>query len=319
MLQVIYLMIILILAGIIYFLIQKQKKIRSQAEEWIEKSRNETASTINETENRLKEESETKIKNIMTENSATIAGIEESYEKRLGRYEELIDYLQGAQRSEKTFTAYQHLAAIKKILVQSNRISSQQMVVAGNAIVPAKTVGGDLSVVRADILFLLPTGLYVVDTKRYRGKIFHGMNTENAQGFERLIGEIVPKPESGTEETLILSKRMEQGNSNENFLRITIDCHSDISAPVMKATSEFRAYLSDHRISVERIVPVIYFMDDSADQMKTENFSERERPLICLSQNDLYQMISQELDQEEWILATEKIQKIKQLISEINH
>ncbi|MDD9149554.1 hypothetical protein OYT88_13460 [Sporolactobacillus sp. CQH2019] len=314
MVHVIYLAIILILIGIIYFLFQKQQKIKSRAEEQIEKSQNETSATISETENRIKEESETKIKHIMTENSATIAGIEESYEKKLGRYEELIAYLRGTQRSEKTFAVYQNLTAIRKILVQSKRISARQMAFAGNIIVPVRAGGSDFS--RADIILLLPTGLYLLDTRKYKGKVFHGISPEHAQGFERLIKENIPSLANGSEETLVMSGDRKQRDGNLDFLRITIDCYSDLAAPIMQAVPEFRAYLGNRQVNAERIVPVLYFMDDSADHAKAENFSEKEWPLICLNQNDLYQMISQELDREEWIFTAEKLLKIKRLFSE---
>lgn len=314
MTHVVYLVIILILAGIVYYLIRKQKKIKGQAETWMEQSKNETSAAISETENRLKQDSETKIKTLLTENNATIAGIEESYEKRLERDEELIDYLRGTQRSEKTFAAYQSLAAIKKILMQADRLSAQQMVIAGNVIIPTRTDEDSFSAARTDTLVILPTGLYPIDTKRYRGKVFHGITRENAHGFDRLIEEVSPNHENQSEQTVVLGKR--QNEKSGNVIRITVDCHPEISAPVMRAAAEFRSYLDTHGISVKHIVPIIYFMDDPADDMKTENFSERGLPRICLNQNDLYQMINKELNQEEWILSAGEQQKMKQLFSE---
>ncbi|HDX9614903.1 TPA: NERD domain-containing protein, partial [Bacillus toyonensis] len=182
---IICIVFILISGSMAYFFYKKTTALHTEKQMMLQEHQQEK----NDIEHDLKQENqnlEVAYKNILIQEKekyeTEVAEIQESINE-LNNY---IEDIQKYSRNSGEIITHQILSELKRTWVSNGALSETDMYIIPNVFIPF-TYNGKVRTRQIDHLILLPVGIYVVETKYWRGKIVHGLTKKRAKNFSFLL------------------------------------------------------------------------------------------------------------------------------------
>ncbi|WKB34740.1 nuclease-related domain-containing protein [Terrilactibacillus sp. S3-3] len=311
--EVFYIIIVVLMAGVIFYLLRRQKKIRHETREWIEQNKKETAASMAIIEERLKTESEEAIQEMMAEHSVLVANIEDAYERQLHQKQEYIDYLKRTWHNAGEAETFKILSNIKKIFIREHLLSDNEMLIIGNIFIPYSSETGEMKLGHIDHLVLLPSGLYAIETKNWPGQVFHGLTKTNAHGFGFLLAMLCPNAANEEEHTLVFTRQKNNGLENPDGA-VNVALYTEIGAQVSEAAKQLMKKIAAYDSRVSKVKPIICLGGQKSAEDRSANFTTREKPLVFSDQKTLYLFFQNEIKQQNRLFTEEDLGKIGRMV-----
>lgn len=312
--DVFYIIMIVLMAGTIFYLLKRQRKLRRETQEWIERSKKETAASIALNEERLKNESEEAVRKMMADHSVLVADIEDTYERQLQQKQESIDYLKRNWHNSEEMETFKMLSNIKKIFIKEHLLSDKGMLIIGNIFIPSFSETGGMKLGHIDHLVLLPSGLYAIETKDLPGRVFHGLSRANAHGFHLFLDMLCPNAANEEEHTLIFTKKKNNGPDENPDGALSVALHTEIGSQITEAAEQLMKKIALHDARVSEVTPIMCLGGRKSEEDRVANYATREKPLVFFEQKALYLFFQNELSQKNWIYSGEDLEKFGRIV-----
>lgn len=222
------------------------------------------------------------------------------------------------QRNKGEVITHHLLLKIKQSLVNEGRITHDQMMIMGNEFVPDSR-GKILGARQIDHLVLLPTGVYIIETKHWRGKILYDYTKNDLGEFSYLFDMMFPEVEDHHKKTLVIrnSKNPFSEDSSKDAA-LEILSYGDPALQVRSTAQTLQTFLKDKVPSVQWVKGILYFgyKQDQINSVHKKN-TDNENPLVICNEKELEAFFQEELKKPEK-LSQYDILKITQLIRNVN-
>lgn len=297
--------LIILLALVSIFLFRKMKKKEEKYEFLIDQTKDEVAATVDA----IEEEKN----NVMVEKERTIQGIESNYKSIVYKLEKQIDDLEKYAPNRGEVITHNALMRIKEKFVQDSKISSQDMLIMGNVFIPNDNDGETTDARQIDHIVLLPTGIFIIETKYWRGKVLHGITKNQAEKFSYLLDVIFPESNAEEENTLVLVNDItkdESGNSTNEVKALT---YGNPAKQVRQTAAILRDKLQV-KYKVNYVCPVLYYAYKTDDTNNVVNYSTAKKPIVIKDEASLSSFLEEQLSKEV-MYSSEDLYKIKNIIS----
>ncbi|MTT31521.1 hypothetical protein GMB86_05770 [Terrilactibacillus sp. BCM23-1] len=314
----VFILIIMLVSLVVicFYLLSKQKKIKNEAYHLIEQSKKEVALSLEEERSRLEQESEKTMQELLEDHSMTVVGIQENYEKKLSKQKDYINFLQRSLKCPKDAATFRILKDIKKLCINEQLIQEEDMLIIGNVFLPYYTMDGENKIKQLSHVLLLPTGIYIIESKYWEGRVYHGLTREQSHPLDFLFDIFHEEALKGGEHTFILSRKKGSDVSGGFKNTLNIELQMNIGRELCDLANELKRSLFN--LDSSRVVSVLYF-DSPKDDNRIHNYSERDWPQVCIGPKDLNLFIRKELQSQEWLLSAEDLFEIKQQLEGLNY
>ncbi|MFD2615791.1 nuclease-related domain-containing protein [Terrilactibacillus laevilacticus] len=312
----VFILIIMLISLVVicFYLLRKQKKIQNEAYHLIEQSKKEVALSLQKERNRLEQESEKTMQGLLEDHSMTVVGIQENYEKKLSKQKDYINFLQRSLKCPKDAATYRVLKDIKKLCLNEQLIQEEDMLIIGNIFLPYYTINGENKIKQLSHVLLLPTGIYLIESKYWEGRVYHGLTRELSHPLDFLFDIFHEEELKDGEHTFILTRKKGSDVSGEFKNTLNIELQMNIGRELCDLAKELERSLFD--LDSSQVVPILYF-DSPKDDHRIRNYSERDLPQVCIGPKDLNLFIRKELQSQEWLLSAAELKEVKQRLENL--
>lgn len=239
--------------------------------------------------------------NLTNEYQIKLNSIQTEYLYQKAEFEKEIKWLHENFRNRGEILANNTLNDIKDELIRKGKVGANQIGIIPNVIIP------DRKGVRSrqlDHLLLLPTGLYIIETKHWQGHTVLGFNKKTAGKFgfiDELLGNF-------SKENLVFT-----------FEKKKLQVAAHYSNPITQvkiASSRLKDYLDDRKINAGWITGVVYF---NHEEGKLHDWDKDTTVPRIKGPEDLREFVFNELDKKKWRLSYNTIGEIIKEISADNY
>ncbi|MGP4081844.1 nuclease-related domain-containing protein [Pseudalkalibacillus sp. R45] len=291
-----FIAIILVLVCVVIGLLLFVKKKHKDYDEMMEEYQMKATASIAEIENNFKKEKESEVENV-----------KESYELKISDYKEYIHSVEKFSRSSSDIHTHKILTDLKKKLVSNGKIDSLQMLMMANVFIPYKTADGELQSTKIDHLIVMKTGIYLINTKNWKGKILYGISKEKAREFPFLHENLYYSEDKETEKTIIYS------NSESHPSELKVRSVDEPTKQVMIGYKTINELLEEHYGTIH-MTPILY-INNNTDLI---NYSSNVVPLVFDQIEPLYEFFVKEIDGRADLYSVSEIEEIKNLIENVH-
>lgn len=190
------------------------------------------------------------------------------------------------------------------------------MYIIPNVFIPF-TYNGKVRTRQIDHLILLPVGIYVVETKYWRGKIIHGLTKKRAKDFSFLL-DVIPNSKKDAQ-TLVFIPSQSIDETGKLVNTIQVRSYGEPTDQASKTAVTLNEYLNTQLSwKVPYITPVVYFgypnqgnngLIELANENKVNRFNTADQ---------LQNFFRQELVKSPK-LNTVQLQEIKFIVEQVNY
>ncbi|MFC3885914.1 nuclease-related domain-containing protein [Bacillus songklensis] len=245
-------------------------------------------------------------------------------ERLNGSIDQLNQYiyeLQSYSRNIGEVKTHQTLHDFKERLMREGKIEESNMLIIPNSFIPFHSEYG-LKTRKIDHLVLLPTGIYVVQTKYWKGKVIHGLNTENAGDFSFLLDLINEKSYVKSKEQSFVFVSSHSVDEHDEFTPvIQVKAQGELTKQIKYTSRILCDFLSKKMgVKADFITPVMYFGYQNGDQ-KTHgliDLSDDESVIRLTNEKELCAFFEAEL-QKPTIYHAADLLEIKSLIEHVHY
>ncbi|WP_051530065.1 nuclease-related domain-containing protein [Anoxybacteroides tepidamans] len=291
----------------------EKEKEKNQYENKMEKVKQVVAKKIHEYEIEKKE-----YQAQISDYKDNIKKCEKTISEQSNQIEELhnqIDSLKRMQRNRGEVITHKILTDLKDRLVREGKINRNEMIVIPNVFVPY-TENKVMKMRQIDHLVLLPTDIYIIETKYWKGKVLHGLTKEKAGDFSFILDALFPKQQSDAEQTIVFVK--ENINDNNETGSMKIVSYENPSKQVMNAMGNLRAYLMDLNQKFNYVEPILYYGYDSDDFNEVTIYSEKGKPNVFKSEKELIDYFEEQLTKRKKFTVKD-LEEIKRIVEQVNY
>ena len=208
------------------------------------------------------------------------------------------------------------LLELKSELIKSGMIRTEEMRVLGNVFIPYYySESGDLQTRQIDHLIILPTGIYVVETKFWKGKVLHVLTKEKAREFSFIMESLFPKSGQDEEETIAF---INTNNSGIHKAEMRVVAYDNPAMQAKNSVQFLKNYLMNKGMMADAIVPIVYFGYKSNEQNTIVDYSQDGITKRFISKTELHQYFNSEINDKRKIYNITEIQELKALIEDAN-
>lgn len=238
----------------IWFLYRQRKKYLQAQQETMTKHQDELASI---TANLIKQQEENReeFQVMLSQTKQEHQQELNELEKKLNKY---VSDVKAYSRNAGEIVTHQILEGIKAELIEEGFLSPYDMLIIPNVFIPISSKQG-LKTRQIDHLVLLPTGIYVIETKYWRGKIIHGLTRENAGKFSFII-DMMAQSSTDKEHTIVFvpTKTLDE---SEGSTSIQVRSYGEPTKQVAHTAYALKNFLSNRlgEEKVEFVTPIVYF------------------------------------------------------------
>ncbi|MEH6891979.1 nuclease-related domain-containing protein [Bacillus sp. JJ864] len=253
-----------------YLFYWKGQQLYSRKQQLIHSHKNEIAATVTDFENQKQ--------NIHIHFEEKHAAMDKDYQNKIlnlkqqyihnttkleNSIQEMSEYIKDLHKNSTNageIITHQLLKELKKELVEQKIISPSEMYIMPNIFVPYP-FNGELRTRQIDHLVLLPTGVYVIETKYWRGKIVHGLTTQTANPFSFIIDAMSKtKQDREKEQTLVFVPSSTKDENGIESTTIQVRSYGEPTTKAKRTTKILYDYLtSRHGKKISFIKPIVYF------------------------------------------------------------
>lgn len=250
-----YIILSTLLAAAIYWIARMTKK-QHAAQKELKEAHGQNVAAMQESH---KEEMDSAAEKAKAEKES----LELSFKDTLQKKDSEIDELRKTIRNRGEFLTQAILERIKEDFIKKELITSEEMIILPNVFIPE----GFNRTRQLDHLVLLKTGLYIIETKHWKGQIVLGMNKQNTKGKFSFLNDLNPK-----EDPLVF-------DDNNGFL--TVKTYGNPIKQVQKTYKVLEGYLKGKSVDIRRMRTVIFFNHDEGklhdwfENRITERFDDK--------------------------------------------
>lgn len=316
--ETIYIGIIILLIVLLLTQQGKQKKsiqvhekekfeLKNIVEQNLNESQRELTATVTKNYNELKEE-----------NNHKLQKLKEVYGTELTKMKKYIIDLEKFSRNRGEILAHEILMDLKNNLADEGIINNNEMIIMGNVFIPFRYKDSeDLKSRQIDHLILLPQGIYIIETKYWKGKVLQGISKNNADKLSILLDNLFPTLKDDAEKTLILNPIKENEGSNE-FRVISYDNPVN---QVRQTAVKLNQYIKEKMNKNIGINSLVYFGYQQDKNNFVEIYGKQQGnfpTLICKGENELKDSLRKEIEKSERKLSIDELIQIQELLNEYN-
>jgi hypothetical protein len=318
MIIIVLLTITLLITG--YIIYRQSKLLKLQKQEMLVRHEHEIAAAIEEFQGKqtmLEQQYEEERFQLEQQHYMEIERLNGSIDQ-LNQY---IYELQSYSRNIGEVKTHQTLHELKNRWIKEGKIEEADMLIIPNVFIPFHSEYG-LKTRKIDHLVLLPTGIYVVQTKYWKGKVIHGLNKENAGDFSFLLDLINEKSYVKSKEQSFVFVSSHSVDEHDEFTPvIQVKAQGELIKQIKYTSQILCDFLSKKMgMKVDFITPVIYF--------GYQNGNQKTHGLIDLSDDKSVVRLTNDKElcaffEAEWqkpvIYHTADLLEIKSLIEHVHY
>ncbi|MGG3523261.1 NERD domain-containing protein [Bacillus pseudomycoides] len=318
---------ILILGGIAYFFYKKTKMLQAEKQIVLQDHQNEKAQILNNFEqqkndiehnfNQKNQNLEIAYKEVFKqtqkEHATKVAEMQESMNE-LNNY---IEDIQKYSRNTGEIITHQILSELKKTWVSNGTLSETDMYIIPNVFIPF-TYNGKMRTRQIDHLILLPVGIYVVETKYWRGKIVHGLTKTLAKDFSFLL-DMVPNSKKSSQ-TLVFIPSQSSDETGRLVNTIQVRSYGEPTDQASRTAVTLNEYLNAQvQWKAPYVTPVVYFGYPNQDNTNgLVELAKENKVARFTTAGQLQDFFKQELTKPQK-LSNVQLQEIKSIVEHVNY
>ncbi|MEO2282954.1 nuclease-related domain-containing protein [Bacillus licheniformis] len=212
------------------------------------------------------------------------------------------------------------LTELKEKLISEGKINENEMVIMGNVFVPYEE-NGETKTRQIDHLVILPSDIYIIETKYWRGTVIHGINRKNAESiandFSFVFEQLFPKANSDTEKTIIFMKNSNIDKDSEQKNSINISYYDNPRNQVMDTMYKLRNFLITYNNKFNYVEPIVYFGYPEDKENRVIDYSTKDKNRFT-SKASLCEYFKNEVLKPAKYTVDE-IQQIKRIMQKVNY
>lgn len=318
---------ILILGGITYFFYKQTKTLQTEKQIILldqqnekeqlltnfEQQKNRIEYVFNQKEQALEQAVKEVFQQTQQEHETAVAKMQENMNE-LNNY---IEEIQKYSRNTGEIITHQILSELKKNWVANGTLSETDMHIIPNVFIPFVSKG-QVRTRQIDHLILLPVGIYVVETKYWRGKIVHGLNKTRAKDFSFLL-DMIPNNKKSTQ-TLVFIPSTSSDETGNAVNTIQVRSYGEPTDQASRTAVTLNEYLNALvQWKVPYVTPVVYFGYPNQGNMNgLVDLSKENKVTRFTSAEQLQNFFKQELTKPQKLSAVQ-LQEIKSIVEHVNY
>lgn len=329
--ELFYVIVIIILIIIFTTVLSKEKRKILGLTQMIEQTRREASAAISTQQQDFIREKELMIPKglaervmmrFQQEQNEKLKKIESDFRKSTSEYEDKVDkmrsYIHSLERQSRNFgeiATHKILTDLKYELISEGTINADQMIIIPNVFIPVDNVNGEVSARQIDHVVLTVKGIFIIETKYWRGNILHGITMKESKDFSFILKNIYPKISMDTERTLVFINDVNKdADSNKKEMRIV--SYEDPATQVKGAALSLNKLLGNYDVNVF-INPIIYF---GYNDKYFKNYSTATKPYVFDKKEQLCTFFRNIFITENNIeISPEQLREIKKIIDRVNY
>jgi 2-phospho-L-lactate transferase/gluconeogenesis factor (CofD/UPF0052 family) len=225
--------------------------------------------------------------------------LSESYKREIEKLMIENEDIRKNYRNQGEIITHQILENFKSDLIRKRIISPDEMIIMPNIFIPE--VNGNIR--QIDHIVLYPTGIYVIETKNWKGHIVMGMTRKGSPKFSFLADLL----DSEKEETLIFDKA-ESG-------ALTLKTYENPIKQVQQTAVILSNYLKSQ--DIETWINILVFFNH--DEKELHDWSDNSIVKRFTNKEELQQFFINELTSQKRIYGAFQLNNIKHLIESANY
>lgn len=329
--------VVLLLVAVVFVLFYKNKQLESESQQVefekkqaIETYETEIAATVTEhkeQQNTLKNIEQKKYNDLqisaarelenmrMMKNQLAVqhskerSEMQEKHSNEIHMFQKLIANLREYTKNGAEVNTHETLHYMKRGFVEQGIILDTEFHIMPNVFIRNQHGGNDC---RIHHLVLSKTGMYLLETKEWTGKLIHGLTKENASIYSFMIDEIgkyqqeVEKEETFecvTGEDSLTIQVKNEGNPvyrAKKLSHILYNCLKEIQVDIVK----------------EKVKPIVYFYNESGK--KVLDLSEEKTPRLK-DREQIVTFFRNEILTGKVIYTDQELEKLREIISRMNY
>ncbi|MGH0424188.1 MULTISPECIES: nuclease-related domain-containing protein [Bacillus] len=329
--------VVLLLLAVVFVLFYKNKQLESESQQVefekkqaIETYETEIAATVTEhkeQQNTLKNMEQKKYNDLQIsaarelenmrmmknqlamQHSKERSEIQEKHSNEIHMFQKLIANLREYTKNGVEVNTHETLHYMKCGFVEQGIILDNEFHIMPNVFIKSQHGGNDC---RIHHLVLSKTGMYVLETKEWTGKLIHGLTKENASIYSFMIDEIgkyqqeVEKEETFeciTGEDSLTIQVKNEGNPvyrAKKLSHILYNCLKEIQVDIVK----------------ENVKPIVYFYNESGKEVL--DLSEEKTPRLK-DREQIVMFFRNEILTGKVIYTDQELEKLRETINRINY
>lgn len=329
--------VILLLLAVVFVLFYKNKQLESESQQVefekkqaIETYETEIAATVTEhkeQQNTLKNMEQKKYNDLQIsaarelenmrmmknqlamQHSKERSEIQEKHSNEIHMFQKLIANLREYTKNGAEVNTHETLHYMKRGFVEQGIILDTEFHIMPNVFIRNQHGGNDC---RIHHLVLSKTGMYLLETKEWTGKLIHGLTKENASIYSFMIDEIgkyqqeVEKEETFecvTGEDSLTIQVKNEGNPvyrAKKLSHILYNCLKEIQVDIVK----------------EKVKPIVYFYNESWKEVL--DLSEEKTPRLK-DREQIVTFFRNEILTGKVIYTDQELEKLREIISRMNY
>ncbi|UNL84393.1 nuclease-related domain-containing protein [Priestia koreensis] len=308
------------LIATIYMIYRQSKKIDLQKKMLTEKYQHEMAATVEKYRDQqltIEEEFHREVMEIKENHDRETAFFRQSV-SQLNRY---IDDVQSYAKKSSNVSTYQALYQLKQRWIDENKILDEDMIIMPNVFIPFYTEDR-IKTCRVDHLILLPTGIYSIEEKHWKGKIIHGLTDKNAKEFSFLLDMVQAKPFIQVyEQTLVFSSASTVEGQDDSLGLLYVKAYADPAKEAWNTAKMVSRFLvSKMGAIINDVTPILYFNHQHQDHSSEGviDLSKDSSVIRVGHEKELFSLLEEQFDRP-MLYSREDLRKIKENLEHIHY
>lgn len=249
------------------------------------------------------------------ENVLKINRINDSKVEELNK---VIFELQSFSRNTGEIITHQILMNIKQNFLNKGLIQEDEFIIIPNIFIPFEK-GDSLKTRQIDHLILMPTGIYIIETKYWNGKVVYGLNSKNAGSFSfipRMMGN-----KTDEEDTYVFIAQNNTEVDGNITTTISVRNYGNPARQVKYTAVTLKKFLDNKLNNNHYVTPILYFGYQGKNKdLEFMNRSKEKSNIIVLNeQEQLEQYLNGELTSERKRYSADQMRSIVDELKNIGY
>lgn len=309
-------LIILLGVGCIYFYNQLRKKQKRYSDE-LTKAQTEAAVSIAAKEKVYESEKKQMILQQEEYYNELIKKINQQHQLEIIKSNKYIKSLEQFSRNRGEVLTHKILTALKANLIHQGKIKEDEMIILGNIFVPY-TFNDEVRTRQIDHLILMTTGIYIIETKYWRGRILYGLTTEKAKDFAFLLNSLFPNIQKDQEQTLVFVKN-QNNDVEESKLEMKVLTYDNPGQQVTRTAIALKNYLEKHNKKYNFVTSILYFGYPSDEENNVTDYSSKSNPKCFSNKENLCAYFEKQINERKSKYTSRDLTEINKVIEDINY